>query len=377
MNMNAYNMKRCFTGIFLLVLLTAGCESEAQEDVSSDTDEMPRFEVVADWPQMLPNNWILGQVSGVAVDRRDHVWIVQRPSTLTPRQAGAAQDPPISLCCEPAPEVIEFAPDGSVVQAWGNQEDNSWFVQPHGIYIDAEDNVWVGGGWDEHHVIKFSREGEFLLQIGEKGQTEGSNSTEYLGGPTEIAVDVEGKEVFIADGYGNKRVVVFDSETGEYKRHWGAYGNVPHDEPRGRYSYSSGDEPSDQFRGPVHGIAISNDGLLYVTDRMNNRVQVFHKNGEFIDEVIIRPETLAMGSAWDVGFSEDQEQRWLYVPDGTNSTVWVVDRSTLELKGRFGHGGKNAGYFGWLHNLDSDSKGNLYTAEVEEGKRLQKFRKVQ
>ncbi|MEX1062018.1 MAG: hypothetical protein WEC12_00330 [Balneolaceae bacterium] len=358
-----------YMGVFIL-LVAVGC-NETQSRSSNDTD-MPAYEVEASWPQMLPNNWILGEVAGVEVDSRDHIWIAQRPTTLTDRQAGAVQDPPIALCCEPAPGVIEFDQDGNVVQAWGGPSDEfDWTTQPHGIFIDHQDNVWIGGGFAEHQVLKFTRDGEFLMQIGDPNIRGGSNDTDLLGGPTDIVVDAETNEVYISDGYANRRVIVFDAETGEYLRHWGAYGDVPHDEPLGRYDPDA--EPARQFRGPVHGIDISNDGLVYVTDRGSNRVQVFRKDGEFVDEVFIRTETLSMGSTWDVAFSEDPDQRWLYIPDGTNKVVWVVERSTLELKGSFGHGGKNAGYFGWLHSLDVDSRGNIYTGEVEAAKRAQKF----
>src|SRR5690606_36424299 len=191
------------------------------------------------------------------------------------------------------------------------------------------------------------------------------------GGPAAIKVDPDANEVYVADGYKNRRVIVFDATTGEYKRHWGAYGERPDDGPLPEYDPAA--PPARQFRGPVHGVAIARDGLVYVTDRTANRIQVFRKTGEFVDEVIIRPETLAIGSAWDVALSADLRQQWLYVADGSNNVVWVIDRATLQVADRFGRGGRYAGQFGWVHNIAVDSRGNIYTAEVETGKRVQKF----
>ncbi len=389
--------------IWLLLGLLISCEEDHLD--RSFSGEIPQFDVDAAWPQPLQNNWMLGQVAGIFVDNRDHVWIAQRPSSLTLHEAAAAQDPPVSRCCVPAPSIIEFAPDGSVVQAWDSADGFEWAdtaigfrggSYPHGIYVDHLDHVWVGGGIHQHHVLKFTRDGELLLKIGEMNRTGGSNNTELLGGPADMVVDPETNEIFIADGYINRRVIVFDAETGEYRRHWGAYGEEPHDESLG-FDNTGADrtDPARQFRGAVHGIIISNDEQVYVTDRENNRIQVFLKDGTFVEEVFVRPETrstgstwdmsptddgyeqaladLVPGSTWDVALSEDPDQQWLYVADGTNNVVWIMERSTLEVKGHFGQGGKNAGHFGWLHNLAVDSRGNIYTSEVAQDKRVQKF----
>ncbi|MDQ3440678.1 MAG: hypothetical protein M3478_10055, partial [Planctomycetota bacterium] len=345
-----------------------------------------RYRVDASWPKRLPNNWIVGQVSGLAVDTNDHIWIIHRPASLTAEEAAAAQKPPTAMCCVPAPPIIEFDGDGNVVQAWGGPGAGyDWFQLEHGIHVDAQGNVWVGGNGDnDNHVLKFSRDGKFLLQIGQTGRRLGSNDTTTLGGPAAVEVDAAANEVYIADGYKNKRIVVFDATTGAYKRHWGAYGGTPVDGPLippneqtlNAEPYDPATPPSRQFRGPVHGVALSTDGLVYVTDRMGNRVQVFRKDGTYVEEVMIRPETRSLGTAWDVALSRDPEQRWLTVSDGSNHVVWLLDRKTLELEAPFGSGGRNAGQFGWVHNLDIDSKGNVYTAEVETGKRVQKFARL-
>ena len=330
----------------------------------------PSFEVDPFWPQPLPNNWIIGQVSGVAVDSRDHIWIVHRPGSLTPTDAGAVQEPPISQCCVPAPPVIEFDQAGNVVQAWGGPESFAgWPASEHGIFVDHADNVWIGG--TSHVVLKFTRDGQQLLQIGEFGSTGGSSDRQLLGSPADIAVDPETNEVYIADGYGNRRIIVFDAETGEYLRHWGAYGNPPDD--RELAPYDPAVPPLESFRTPVHAVRLSRDGKVYVADRVNNRVQVFFRDGEFLTEASIARSTLSMGSAWDIEFSPDVEQTYMYVTDGTNDKVWILNRQDLEIVGQFGRSGRYAGQFHWVHSVAVDSQGNLYTGEVDTGQRVQRF----
>jgi hypothetical protein len=333
----------------------------------------PTFEVDPHWPLPLPNNWIIGQVSGVAVDSRDHVWIVHRPGSLTPNEIGSAQQPPISACCDPAPPVIEFDQEGNVVQAWGGSDTYTpWPNAEHGIFVDYQDNVWIASsGAAADVVLKYSRDGELLLQIGEVGQTGGSDHTTLLGGPTDIAVDPATNEVYISDGYGNRRVIVYDAVSGEYKRHWGAYGETPDDSELEPYDPAA--EPTQTYRSPVHSVRLSHDDLIYVSDRMSNRFQVFQKSGEYVTEVFIATSTLSMGSVWDIDFSPDAEQTYMYVADGTNNKVWILTRDGYEIVGEFGRNGRYAGQFHWLHSLAVDSHGNIFTGEVDTGMRVQRF----
>lgn len=348
-------------------------EDTAPEVVSAGGDSSPKYRVDPWWPKPLPNNWILGQVAGVSVDERDHVWIVQRPGSLTVEEAGAAQKPPIALCCVAAPPVLEFDADGNVVRGWGGPGAGyDWFQSEHGILADGQGHVWVAGnGERDNHVLKFTRDGKFILQIGKSGRHGGSNDTASLGAPAGLEFDAAANELYVADGYRNRRVIVFDATTGAYKRHWGAYGAKPDDGALAAYDPKAA--PARQFRGPVHAVRISTDGYVYVADRLADRIQVFRKNGEFVKEALIRPETLAMGSVWDLAFSRDPEQQWLLVADGSNRVVWILDRQSLNIVDRFGSGGRNAGQFGWVHNLAIDSRGNVYTSEVETGKRVQRF----
>jgi DNA-binding beta-propeller fold protein YncE len=364
----------------LYLFLLVGCEV-GETDGAPDDAAVPSsvaaidFEVDPYFPNTLPNDWIVGQVAGIAVDSRDHVWVAHRPVTLSALRAGAAQEPPIAMCCVPAPPILELDPEGNVVQGWGGPSQNGehdWPQEEHGIFVDHEDNVWIGGGAANaaisgHYVLKFTRDGEFLFQIGQGDGPEatgGSTDIETLGGPAAMHVDPEENEVYIADGYQNRRVIVFDAETGEYRRHWGAFGNEPED---------GNDDAAQQFQGPVHGIAVSRDGLVYVVDRSANRIQVFRRDGTYVDELVIRPETGSMGSAWDVALSRDPDETYLYVPDGVNKTVWVVDRRNLEVVNNFARGGRWAGELGWVHNVAVDSRGNIFVSEVETGKRFQKF----
>ena len=337
--------------------------------------DLPQFIVDPFWPKPLPNNWLIGQVAGVHVDADDHVWIVHRPNSLAERDIAATFDPPRSKCCFPAPPVLEFDPSGNVLRAWGGPgEGYDWPRSEHGIHL-ADGFVWLAGnGQGDHQVLKFTMDGAFVLQIGAPDQSQGSNDTANLGRPADLFVDVEAREVYVADGYGNRRIVVFDTETGAYKRHWGAYGNTPHDDPLPPYDPAAA--PSQQFGNPVHCVQLSGDGLVHVCDRVNDRVQVFRKDGTFVAEAFFEPETLMNGSVYDLVFSPDPAQRWMFMVDGMNSELRIIDRASSVTRGRVGRAGRYAGQFYAVHDIAVDSAGNLYTTEVQTGQRVQKFRRV-
>ena len=337
---------------------------------------VPQYQVDPFWPKPLPNRWEIGQASGVATDARDHVWVVHRPRTMTEDERGATLNPPRSACCVPAPSVLEFDPDGNLVQAWGGPGHHpSWPENEHGIHIDHQGNVWIAGnGANDHVLLKFARDGRFLLQIGRHRETGGSNDTERLGRPADVDVDGEANEIYVADGYGNRRVVVFDANTGAYRRHWGAYSERPADGPLP--AYQPGGEPARTFRNPVHCVRLARDGLVYVCDRVNDRVQVFRKDGTFVREFFLARDTLGSGSVWDLDFLPDARQSVLLTADGSNNQVWMLAREDGSVLGAFGRHGRNAGHFHWVHNLAVDSRGNVFTTEVDTGKRAQRFRLV-
>lgn len=357
----------------LTAMLLAAC-AQAPQRIEGAAPPGPRYAVDPYWPKPLPDNWILGQVAGIATDSRDHIWVFHRPRTATEDERGATLNPPRSKCCTPAPPVIEFDREGNVLQAWGGPgQGYEWPKNEHGIYVDPAGNVWIGGNdATDNQILKFTNGGKFLLQIGRAGKSEGSNSTTQLGRPAHMELDPAANELFVADGYQNKRVIVFDAATGAYKRHWGAYGKRPEDIKAPSYN-----PEAPQFANPVHCVRQTRDGLLYVCDRANNRIQVFRKSGEFVRQFVLEPKTLGSGSPWDLIPTEDAGQRHLLVADGSNNEVHILVRESGERIGSFGRPGRNAGDFHWVHNIAIDTQGSVYTAEVDTGKRAQRFRRVQ
>jgi len=369
----------------LSALVTVACASSIALTFAVPPARTPEFRVDPFWPRRLPNRWLVGAVAGVAVDRHDHVWITHRPSTLQPNETRSIWSA--------APPVLEFDADGTLLSSWGGPgKGYEWPQLEHGIFVDDDDAVWLGGGGEKDaQILKFTSDGRFLLQIGHQGKGRGSNDVENLGGPAQMTVDAGAHELYVADGYVNHRVIVFDSRSGAYKRHWGAYGKAPDDTYFERSNehlpgpfrgvvqhenapsqYDPNGPPSPQFR-IVHAVRIARDGLVYVCDRTNDRLQVFRKDGTFVRERFIAKDTLGSGSVWDLGFSPDAEQRFLIVIDGTNQQVYVLDRQTLDVLSTFGGGGRWAGQFYGAHNLAVNSRGDLFITETYEGKRVQKF----
>jgi hypothetical protein len=343
--------------------------AEAQSGVTA-----PVFEVDPLWPKPLPNNWLLGWTIGLWVDEQDHIWVIHRGAGgLHNNERGAELNPPIAECCRTAPPVLVYEPGGGLVRSWGGPgEGYEWPQSNHGIHVDYKGNVWIGGnGAKDAHVLKFTKDGKFLMQAGRFGMSRGSNDSENFGRVAKIWVDPKTNEAYIADGYSNKRVAVIDADTGKMKRFWGAYGNKPDDANLGPYDPKL--PPAQQFRNPVHCVERSNDGFVYVCDRANNRLQVFTAEGKFVKEGIFARNTLGSGSAWDIAFTRDPEQRFILMADGQNSRVRIIVRETLEEITAFGAGGRQPGQFYGVHSIATDSKGNLYTTETYEGKRVQKF----
>ena len=364
-----------------LVILCAACGGGggvgAPMDMASDpavTDPSlaPMFEVDPLWPKPLPNHWLLGSTIGLGVDSRDHVWIIHR-GNLAPNEILAALDPPSAEeCCFPAPPVLEFDAEGNLVGSWGGPGPGyDWPTSNHGIVVDHMDNVWIGGnGAGDSHVLKFSRAGEFLMQVGESGYGVDSNAENHFSRVAEITFDGEANEMYLADGYGNKRVAVIDATTGDLKRFWGAYGNVPSDDDLGVNDPMA--PPPQQFRGPVHCADPAKDDFVYVCDRGANRIQVFQKDGTFVNEIFVARNTLGTGVVFDIAFSPDPDQSFIYVADGANQQIHVIRREGLDYVYNFGDGGRTPGQFYAVHSIATDSHGNIYTTETFEGKRVQK-----
>jgi DNA-binding beta-propeller fold protein YncE len=370
------------------------------------------------WPKPFPQKkaWILGSVTGVAVDGQDHIWVVHRGvDSLQTNEKGPALEPWASSCCFAAPQILEFDVAGTLLNSWEPKTGPGydWPHDPAGIAVDDKGNVWVAGGLPpsslpaargrgpapaagaapaargaapaaapagrgaapaaaappaDAQVLKFDKAGKFVLQIGKAGKAEGSDSTTGLNKPGGVAVDSAANEVYVADGFGNHRVAVFDATTGAFKRSWGAYGEKPTDTDPGNYDPNA--PPSKQFH-TVSCVKIAKDGMVYVCDRQNDRIQVFQKDGKFVKEAFVSKTTTGDGSVWDVAFSPDQKV--LYVADGHDKKVWMLDRASLETIGSFGDGGRYPGLFYGVGSVAVDSKGNVYTGETFDGKRVQKF----
>lgn len=374
--------RNLFAGVATLGLLGAlgvgqhWLETAALAAQGGAGKQAPRFEVDPLWPRPLPNHWLLGNAIGVAVDSKNHVWIVHRSSaTLGNNEKGQELSPATSThCCKGAPPILEFDPAGNVVGSWGGPVAGAPYEWPdsnHGIDVEADGTVWIGGnGPKDGHVLKFTREGKFILQIGKKGVSANSSATDHFFQVAKVFVDEKGNETYVADGYGNKRVAVIDRKTGAMKRFWGAYGNKPSDENLGRYNPTA--PLVQQFRNPVHCAEIANDNLIYACDRANDRIQVFRRDGTFVKEAFIAKQTRGSGSVWDIAFSRDTPQKYIYLADGGNHTIHILLRDTLEVLTTIGTGGKQPGQFFGTHNLATDSRGNLFVAETYSG-RIQKF----
>jgi DNA-binding beta-propeller fold protein YncE len=381
----------------LLIALGAGIAMlQKRAAVEAATVQAPMFEVDPLWPKPLPNHWLMGMTIGVSVDAQDNIWIIHRQGSLEQGELHATTNPPTAMCCAPAPPVLEFDQDGNLLRHWGGPGNGyDWPDSNHGITIDYKGNVWIGGNgrgraarpapggapdesaasattsYLDNQVLKFTQDGQFLMQIGKPSHSKGSNDVENLRLPAKTFIDKQTNEVYVADGYGNHRVIVYDADTGQYKRHWGAYGHKPDDTDLGKYDPDA--PPPQQFRNPVHCADLSVDRLLYVCDRVNDRIQVFKPDGTFVKEAFIAKRTLGSGSAWDIAFSKDPQQKYIYLADGENDRVHILLRDTLEVLTTFGEGGRQPGEFYGPHSIATDSKGNIYVTETYRGQRVQKF----
>jgi DNA-binding beta-propeller fold protein YncE len=365
-----------FLALLAVLAVAQGWLEERAAAQAQGAVQAPRFEVDPMFPKPLPNGWYQGQTIGLWVDSQDHVWIVHRPDVLDALEGAASQTPPTGECCKTAPPILEFDQQGNLLRNWGGQDGPGWEwpASNHGLNVDNKGNIWIGGnGGTDGHVLKFTLDGKFVMQVGKKGVTRNSMAQDQFFQVAKTFFYAPTNEVFVADGYGNKRVAVIDADSGKMKRFWGAYGKPPNDtaamaqppyDPTATYQH---------FRGPVHCADASNDGFVYVCDRTSNRIQVFKIDGTFVREVYTQRDSRGDGSVWDVAFSRDAQQRFLYVADGRNQKVRIFDRASMTELTSFGKGGHYPGEWYSLHNVATDSRGNLYTAETYEGRRLQRF----
>lgn len=360
-------------------------------DANSD---IPHYVNDPSWPRPFPSHRIMGPVGGLAVDRHDRIWVLQRALDYSVDEQGVKHD---LAPGERMPAVVAFDEQGNIVKSWGGQGYvPDWPKMEHGLWVDAGGNVWIGGSAPgDRQLLKFTADGRQLLEIGHPTNAPRNNAdTTMLGEPTGIEVDDTMHEVYVSDGYLNSRIVVYDSNTGKFKRGWGAYGiplsevaNPP--EPIGAAAstlgnyvregpdYVPGEAPEKQFRTPVHCVHLSADGYVYVCDRRNDRIQVFTKQGKFLKEFLVHRQTRENGSVWTLNFSHDPQQKYLLIGDGINQRIWVLRRRDGKEVSSFG-----AGYIYYVHQAALDSKGNYYIGDVGgagprpvrgSGKSIQKF----
>ncbi len=362
--------------VYLVLALSGGASAAERLPAAPDASA---YQVDHSWPKRpLPHNWALGPIAGFFVDDRNHVWISHKPSQLDPAVLNAAASPPRGKCCIPAPPVLELDEAGNVVQTWGGPgEGYDWPTNTHGFYIDYKGHVWIGGSKTrdtdgtppDGMMVKFTRDGKFLMQIGGRGRAkDGNEDPAHLWGAANVAVDPKTNEAFIADGYGNRRVLVVDADTGTFKRQWGAYGKAPSDADIGAYDPKA---PTPQQFRIVHCIRLANDGLLYVCDRLNNRIQVFKTDGTFVKEFVYAKETLGSGAVGTISFWPDAAQSVMAVNDPGNYQVRFIRRDDGQEIGAFGHYGTQGGEFDRNHEAAFDKNGNIYVSDFN---RVQRFK---
>jgi DNA-binding beta-propeller fold protein YncE len=323
------------------------------------------------WPKPLPNNWVMGTVTGMSVDQDDRIWVLDR-SGNTPAGKTAA------------PAVLEFDTDGNLLRSWGTPASvpsGVWPRQVHTIFVDREHNVWLAGAAPGDTLLKFTPDGRFLRDFGNRGpiverqgMTQDNQSKILMLGVSSAALDEDANEIYIADGYLNRRVIVFDLKAGAFKRGWGAYGKplseISNDP---QPAHDPNDLHAADFKSPVHCVRISNDGLVYVCDRAGDRIQVFTKQGKFLKEFHVANATMGGGSVGSVDFSSDPAQKYIFVADLVNATVWQLDRQSGEILGHVSHKGTHSGELFAPHVAAMDSKGSVYVGEIGQGSRAQKF----
>ena len=336
---------------------------------------VPSFKADTTWPS-LPSNWVLGEVSSIAVDSRDHVWVLHRPRSIPPQQRASA-----------APPVLEFDAAGTLVGSWGGPgEGHDWPEREHGIFVDTRGFVWISGngGWPkptgpgsgDDMILKYTSAGKLVMQIGKRGQSKGNTDTMNVRQPADVFVHAPANELYVADGYGNQRVAVFDAGSGAFKRSWGAYGKTPPAEVAGTPATPEKDQVAAETKGQfglVHAVKVSQDGVVYVADRTHNRIQTFTTQGKFVRQVRITPESATTPVPAGFAFSPDARQRYLYVVDSGPMRIVIFERATLTQVGSVGSRGPRPGEFDIVHHMATDSKGNLYAAEIVTNRRAQRL----
>ena len=387
-------------GLFAISALPSGAV-QAQQAI--DENGAPMFQVDPFWPGSLPNRWSMQQVTGIYVDHLDHIWFLNRGTVAEGDEIRGDDDPPRIDCCVRGPEVIELDQDGNVLNAWGGPGYHpKWPAVLQTVIADREGFVWVAGVRPQDSIVKFTREGEFVWDFGHRPAEgvvleEDNTQTDILANKGRFQLDQEAREIYIINW---KRVLVYDMDTGAFKRGWGGHGmplSEISNDPIPPYDWDGSRPPHvEDFAPDLHFVEISRDGLVYIGERGQNRIQIFQKDGTWVQNIYVAEHTPGQrqqgqrecggttankerppcGSMYKLAISKDEEQRYLYMADGTNNRVWIVDRRSGDTLGSFGGNGRYAGQLHWVNAIATDSDGNIYTGEVEQAKRIQKFEPI-
>jgi hypothetical protein len=406
--------KRCVSGVVTVLALcclfaAASSTAQAQSGKSKDAP-VPVYKVDPFWPKPLPNKWIIQGVPTMVTDKDDHIWVFNRPRDINPDEAGAATTPPRTDCCIAAPAVLEFDTEGNLLKSWGGPGyhpdwpaagvDRPGAGAEHAIVVDREGNVWLSGSRRGDSIQKYTSDGKFLWDFGHRAprvpagqqatpQKENNQNTDtFPNGIFIFTLDEDAHEIYIVD---QKRVLVYDYD-GKFKRGWGGHGKPLSEisnEPTPPYDWKAGGGPPDQeeFAPALHCVHFSVDKLVYICERGSNRVQVFTKEGKFLSSFFVHPSTPSRGDCggpgsttagmcgtiYNLTFSHDADESYVLLADGTNDKIWIHNRKDGKLAGSIGDNGRMAGYFHWIDAIAMDSHGDIYTGEVDTGKRVQKF----
>jgi hypothetical protein len=385
-------------GALTLAAMPGGPASGQMPGQAVDAHGAPQFRVDPFWPGPLPNRWSMQQVTGLHVDHLDHIWFLNRGNAAEGDEIGGDGNPPRIDCCVRGPELLELDQDGKVLNAWGGPGyHDKWPTNLQTVIADREGYVWVSGTAPQDSILKFTREGELVWDFDHRPPEgaqlpEDNQQTDVLVSKGRFQLDQDAREIYIINW---KRVLVYDMDTGDFKRGWGGHGmplSEISNDPIPDYEWTGAPPPPEEnFVPDLHFLEIADDGLLYVGERGQNRIQVFRKDGTWVEDFHVAPQTPGRGpgcgglrdtsappcgSTYKLAISRDAEQKHLYVADGTNNRIWILDRAGGEMLGSFGGNGRYAGQLHWVNAIGMDSDGNIYTGEVEHAKRIQKFMPV-